>query len=85
MRKNLGVCLLILLLTSPAVAGEMPNGSPAPTPPSQPVIMPNESPTSLQPISDISETAANGIMGNDAAASLTQVAWELLAILPSLL
>lgn len=33
MRKSIGICLLILLLTGSAVAGEMPNLSPAPPPP----------------------------------------------------
>jgi hypothetical protein len=31
MRKTLGVCLLVLLLTSSAGAGIMPNESPAPS------------------------------------------------------
>ena len=30
MRKSLGVCLLVLLLTSSVVAGDMPNLTPAP-------------------------------------------------------
>jgi hypothetical protein len=47
MRKSLGICLLILLLTGSAVAGEMPNLSPAPPPaplqqgPTANCIMPN--------------------------------------------
>lgn len=91
MRKTLGVCLLVLLLTGPAVAGEMPNGSPAPPPPSpqtsvaQGGYMPNGSPTLSQPTSAVEETRADGWMGSGATASLTQVAWELFAVFPSLL
>lgn len=33
MRKTLGICLLVLFLTSSVSAGEMPNWSPAPSPP----------------------------------------------------
>jgi len=87
MRKILGVCLLVLLLTCPAVAGEMPNGSPAPPPPPsapQTGEMPNGSPTLSQPPST-EETTADGVMLNEAAASLAQVAWELFAVWPSLL
>lgn len=82
MRKTLGICLLVLLLTSSAGAGEMPNLSPVP-PPSQPGYIPNETPASPEPTSAADETAADGWMGNEA--SLTQVAWEVLAVLPSLL
>ena len=83
MRKTIGVCLLTLLLTSSASAGIMPNESP--TPPSQPAYMPNGSPTSSEPVSAVEETAASGWMGDDAAASLTQVALDLLAVFPALL
>jgi hypothetical protein len=71
MRKTLGVCLLVLLLTGSAVAGEMPNLSPAP-PPSQ-VTNPVQEPTT------------DGEMQNGAADTLTQTALDLLAVLPSLL
>jgi hypothetical protein len=47
--------------------------------------MPNESPTLSQPVSAVDETAASGWMGDDAAASLTQVALDLLAVFPALL
>jgi hypothetical protein len=69
MRKSLGICLLVLLLSGSAVAGEMPNLSPAPP----------------QPISAADEPTLDGIMPNDATGSLTQVALNLLAVLPSLL
>ena len=77
MRKTLGVCLLVLLLTSAPIAGEMPNGSPAP--PSQPTSAVQE------PADDTHEPTADGIMPNDEPDTLTQIALELLATLPSLL
>lgn len=70
MRKTLGVAALTLAFCCPALAGEIPN-PPAPTPP------PSESATQ--------EPTANGIMGNDAPDSLTQIALDLFALLPSLL
>jgi hypothetical protein len=77
MRKTLGVCLLVLLLTGSASAGEMQNGSP--TPPSQPTSAVQE------PTDAAQEPTADGIMGNDAADTMTQIALDLLAALPSLL
>jgi hypothetical protein len=71
MRKTLGVCLLTLLLTGSAAAGEIQNGSPAPPPPSQPASTVQE-PT-------------GGEMQNGATDTLTQITLELLAVLPSLL
>ena len=87
MRKAIRATALIFLLACSTHAGIMGNGSPEP-PPSQPCVtqedyMPNES--SIQPTSDVAAPAANGWMGNEATASLTLVAWELLAVLPSLL
>jgi hypothetical protein len=70
MRKSLGICLLILLLTVPTVAGEMPNDRPAPPP---------------QPTSAVQEPTLDGIMSNDTPDSLTQIALDLLAVLPTLL
>jgi hypothetical protein len=70
MRKTLGICLLVLLLTGSAVAGEIQNESPAP-PPSQPATAVQE-PT-------------GGEMPNLAPDSLTQAVLDLLAVLPSLL
>jgi hypothetical protein len=78
MRKTLGVCLLVLFLTSSAVAGEMPNDTPAP-PQSQPTG------TVQEPTNAANEPTLDGIMPNDAPDSLTQIALELLAALPSLL
>jgi hypothetical protein len=79
MGKAICASLLILLLTCPAQAGFMPNGTPEP-PPSQPACAPDEgimtyeSSTSSQPTGAVAETA-----------SLTWVTLELLAVLPSLL
>lgn len=70
MRKTLGVCLLILLLTGSAVAGEMQNGSPAPPP--------------SQQTSATQDPTLDGIMPNDSEDSLTQTVLDLLAALPSL-
>ena len=52
MRKTLGLCLLVLLLTGSAVAGEMPNWSPAPqsAQPTANGIIQNETPDSLTQI-----------------------------------
>jgi hypothetical protein len=74
MRKTLGICLLVLLLTGSAGAGEMPNLSPAPPPP-QPATATQES----------ADAEQAGIMPNGVAESLTQTALDLLALLPSLL
>jgi len=61
MRKILGVCLLVLLLTGSASAGIMQNGVAA------------------------QESAQDSTMQNGGADSLTQIALDLLAALPSLL
>ena len=78
MRKSLGVCLLVLLLTVPAIAGEIPNWSPAP-PPAQPASAIQE------PTDAAQEPTAAGEIPNDVPDSLTQIALELLAVLPSIL
>lgn len=70
MRKSLGVCLLVLLLTGSAVAGEMPNWSPVAQ--------------SAQPTNAAQEPTAEGNIPDDATESLTQIALALLALLPSL-
>jgi hypothetical protein len=71
MRKIIGVCLLVLLLTNSAGAGIMPNELPAPPPPAPPTT-PVEEPTD------------GGWMEGDAS-SLTQAALDIFAVLPSLL
>ena len=68
MRKTLGVCSLVLLLTYSARAGIIQNEAPAPPPPTNT----QESDGGDMP---------NGIMPNDATVTLTQAALELLAVL----
>jgi hypothetical protein len=84
MGKAFRASLLILVLACSAQAGYIPNESPAP-PPAQPGYMPNGSPTSSEPTSAVNEPTVNGEMPNGAPDSLTQLALELLAVLPSLL
>lgn len=78
MTKVIRASVLMFLLTCTAQAGIMQNDAPAPPPP-QPASRVQEPTNSSQ------ETSANGIMQNDAPGGLTQIALELLAILPSLL
>jgi hypothetical protein len=77
MRKTLGVCLLVLLLTGSASAGIIPNDAPAPPP----------QPTSAvqEPMGATQEPTLDGIIPNDATGSLMQTALDLFALLPSLL
>lgn len=72
MRKTLATCLLALLLTGSASAGIMPNESPAPPPP------PQRATAAQEPTGGEME---NGIMPNDATATLTQITLQLLAAL----
>jgi hypothetical protein len=69
MRKTLGVCVLVLLLSGSAVAGEMPNDGPAPP----------------QSTGAIQEQTTDGEISTTSAGSLTRLALDLLAALPSLL
>lgn len=77
MRKLLGVCLFALLLTGPAFAGEMQNGSPTPPPP------PLDPATTAQELTVIA-TVEDGAQGSFQD-TVTKTALELLAVLPSLL
>lgn len=79
MRKTLGVSLLVLLLTGSAVAGEMPNLSPAPSATANTAQEPTggEIPNG--------EPTLNGEMPNPATDTLTQTVLDLLVALPSLL
>ena len=78
MVKAIRTSALLLLLACSAQAGIMQNDAPAPPPPSQPA-------SAVQGPTDTSqETSANGTMQNDEPSGLTQVALEVLAVLPSL-
>ena len=68
---------LILLLACSAQAGIIQNDRPAPLS-SQPVNTPQK------PTDATVQPTANDYMQNDATSDLTQVALELLAVLPSL-
>lgn len=78
MRKTLGICLLVLLLTGSASAGIIPNLPPAP-PPSQ------QTSAVQEPTNAPDETTLDGVIPNEAPDSLTQTALDLLAVLSSLL
>ena len=79
MGKALRASVLVLLLACSAHAGWIQNDSPAPPPPpSQPANVVQE------PTNAADEPTTNGVMPNDAADSLTQIALELLAVLPAL-
>jgi hypothetical protein len=68
MRKTISVAALLLALTCPAYAGDIPNDSPAPP----------------QPTNASQVPTVNGEMQNDAAESLTQITLDLLAALSPL-
>jgi len=77
MGKTIRTSALVLLLACSAQAGVMQNETPAPPPP-QPA-------NSIQELTDVTdEPTTNGYMQNDAPSGLTQVALEVLAVLPSL-
>jgi hypothetical protein len=76
MRKTLGVSLLVLLLSGSAVAGEIPNDTPAPPPPPQINVV--QEPTD--------DATLNGDTQSPGASDiLTQTVLDLLTFLPSLL
>jgi hypothetical protein len=79
MRKILGVSLLVLLLTGSADAGLMPNGSPQPTPTSQPLSADPE------PTDGAQDTASSGEISNAATDTLTQTTLDMYTLLSSLL
>jgi hypothetical protein len=68
MRKTISVAALLLALTCPAYAGDMPNVTPVP---------PQIGNAPQAPTFD-------GEMQNDSADRLTEIALDLLAVLPSL-
>jgi hypothetical protein len=79
MRKTLTTGLLLLAFSCPTLAGEMLT-PPAPTPPQSASAI--QEPTGGEMPNGYMQT---GIMPNDAPSGLTQIALELLAILPSVL
>jgi hypothetical protein len=68
MRKTITVAALLLALTCPAYAGDIPNFTPAPP----------------QPTNASQVPTVDGDMQNDAADRLTEIALELLAALSPL-
>jgi hypothetical protein len=70
MRKAICVTALMLALTCPVYAGEMPNGAPQPPPPAP---------------SSATQEPAGGEITTGAPDTLTQVTLDLLAALSSLL
>jgi hypothetical protein len=79
MRKTLMTAALVFALCCTSVAGEMPTPhAPAPPPPANVTQEPTggEMPFGIM---------QNGIVPNGATDSLTQIALDLLAVLPSLL
>lgn len=84
MLKTIRVSALILLLSCSAQAGYMQTGSPQPPPPSQPANSIQE-PTNTTQEPSANGYMQNGIMQNEAPSGLTQIALEVLAVLPALL
>lgn len=78
MVKVIRASALVLLLACSAQAGYMQNDAPAPPPPAPPVSARQEPTNSPQ------EMSANGYMQNGAPSGVTQIALEVLAVLPSL-
>lgn len=79
MLKAARISALILLLACSARAGVMQNETPTPPPPPQPAN------STQEPTNTIQEPSADGYMQNGAPSGLTQIALEVLAVLPSLL
>lgn len=79
MRKAIQASVLVLLLTCSAQAGWIQNPAPAP-PPSSP-----QTSAAQEPTNTVQEPTTDDEISNDVADSLTQIALDLLALLPSLL
>lgn len=71
MRKIISVAALLLALTCPAYAGDMQNDKP-------------QANTIQEPTVPTQEPTTEGEIQNDATDSLTQLALDVLAVLPSL-
>jgi hypothetical protein len=78
MGKTIRTSALVLLLACSAQAGYIQNDAPTPPPPSQPANYIQE------PTDTSQQTSADGIMQNEAPSALTQIALEVLAVMPSL-
>jgi hypothetical protein len=78
MVKAIRASALILLLACSTQAGYIQNDAPAPPPSSQPAS------GEQVPTGATTGPSANGYMQNDASSSLTQIALDVLAVLPSL-
>jgi len=78
MVKAIRASALVLLLACSAQAGIIQNEAPALPPPLQ------SASATLAPTDTSQETSANGYMQNEAPSALTQIALEMLAVLPSL-
>ena len=74
MRKTISVAVLVLVFCSPVAAGIIHNPAPSPSPMPSSVM---EEPADDATVDDISHTPA-------ASESLTEIALELLAVLPAL-
>ncbi len=79
MRKTLTTAALLLAFSCPAFAGEMHTPG-SPTPP-----LPTTANATQEPIDAVQEPTTGGEIPNDLTDSLTGIALELLAVLPSLL
>ena len=78
MVKAIRASALILLLACSAQAGYMQNEAPAPSPSSQPATAAQE------PADTTEEPTVDGYMQTGTADSLTQIAFDVFAALPSL-
>lgn len=79
MGKAIRASVLVLLFACSAQAGWIQNEAAAPQPPSQPASAVQE------PANAVQEPATGGQIPNDVADGLTQIALDLLSVLPSLL
>lgn len=85
MLKAIRVSTLILLLACSAQAGYMQNGSPEPPPPPPaPPVSAVQEPTNAPDETNANGYMQNGYIQNDAPSALTQIALEMLAVMPSL-
>ena len=79
MVKAIRASVLVLLLACSAQAGWIQNEAPAPPPPSP------QTSAVQEPVNAVQEPTTDGEISNNVTDSLTGIALDLLAILPSLL